>query len=73
MMLVEENKLEGDCFQDAARIVCNFLKWKTFSRNKLKILKLFSEETTCSFVPVLGMEISFSNPYLCLLIFYWIK
>ena len=74
MALIEESKIEGDCFQDAARIVCKFFQVENLFEEQIKVIKAFSVETMCSFVPVLGMEsLSFSNPSLCLPIFYWIK
>ena len=41
MALVEESKLEGECFQDAARIVCNFFQMENLFEEQIKAIKAF--------------------------------
>ena len=41
MALVEESKLEGECFQDAARIVCKFFLVESLFEEQIKAMKAF--------------------------------
>ena len=41
MALVEESKLEGECFHDAARIVCKFFQVESLFEEQIKAIKAF--------------------------------
>ena len=41
MALVEESKIEGECFQDAARIVCKFFQVENLFEEQIKVIKAF--------------------------------
>ena len=41
MASVEEAKLEGECFQDALRLVCQFFRVDNIFEDQVKVIKAF--------------------------------